>query len=130
MKLDLGSFFSSALISLIPIPASPVVMHCLVSLNASLVFSSISVYRCVSICSTTYQKNNETSMTLVFLCGCQQILQKCTIQLYSQITCYLQITLLLSTRSFIHGNELKYFTSKSLFARKPSSLTLFLGFRN
>ena len=45
-------------------------------------------------------------MTLVFLCGCQQILQKCTMQLYSQITCYLQITLLLSTRSFIYGNEL------------------------
>ena len=45
-------------------------------------------------------------MTLVFLCGCRQILQKCTIQLYSQITCYLQITLLLSTRSFIYGNEL------------------------
>ena len=45
-------------------------------------------------------------MTLVFLCGCQQILQKCTMQLYSQITCYLQITLLLSTRFFIYGNEL------------------------
>ena len=45
-------------------------------------------------------------MSLVFLCRCQQILQKCTIQLCSQITCYLQITLLLSTRSFIYGNEL------------------------
>ena len=100
------SFFSSALISLIPIPALPVVMHCLASLSASLVFSNISVYRCVSIWSTKNQKNNETSMSLVFLCRCQQILQKCTIQLCSQITCYLQITLLLSTRSFIYGNEL------------------------
>ena len=101
-----SSFFSSALISLIPISALSVVMHCLASLSAGLVFSNISVYRCVSIWFTKNQKNNETSMTLVFLCGYQQILQKCTIQLYSQITCYLQITLLLSTRSFIYGNEL------------------------
>ena len=100
------SFFSSALISLIPISALSVVMHCLASLSAGLVFSNISVYRCVSIWFTKNQKNNETSMTLVFLCEYQQILQKCTIQLYSQITCYLQITLLLSTRSFIYGNEL------------------------
>lgn len=112
------SFFSSTLISLIPIPALPVVMHCLASLSASLVFSNISVYRCVSIWSTKNLKNNETSMTLVFLCGCQQILQKCTIQLYSQISCYLQITLLLSTRSFIYGNELNIENEEIIIIKK------------
>lgn len=40
------------------------------------------------------------------------------------------IITVLSRTSFIHGNELKYFTSKIVFARKPSRLTLFLGFRN
>ena len=113
------SFFSTGLISLIPIPALPVVMHCLASLNASLVFSSISVYRCVSFWSTKNQKNNETSMTLVFLRGCQQILQKCTIQLYSQITCLSFVAMSLNTspaRVYLPG--------------QPSRLTLFSGFRN
>ena len=124
------SFFSSALISLIPIQASPVVMRWLASLNTSVVFSSISVYRWVNIWSTKNQKNNETSMTLVFLCGCQQILQKCTIRCTAKLLVTYKLHCCYQQGLSFMAMSLNVSPARVYLPGKPSRLTLFLGFRN